>query len=83
MDESGAIDILISELEHSIEQLKTSPVPDGKCEPHKNATIVLLKCQRANLIQARDATNEARKAGGIIAAIVATIAAALQYFASK
>ena len=84
MDCTEAMDVLISEIDNSLERLKSAPSDEKTlCEPHRQATIVLLKCQRASLTRSRDASTEARKAGGIVAAIVAAAAAALQYFMSK
>jgi hypothetical protein len=84
MDPAEAMDVLISEIDNSLDRLKAAPSEERTlCEPHRQATIVLLKCQRASLMRARDANTEARKAGGIVAAIVAAVAAALQYLLNK
>ena len=80
MDESDAIGYLIGEIDKSLAELEgKTPTDSPQCEAHRRATIVLLKCQRANLNAARTAAADTRKTAGIVATAVAILAAAIQY----
>jgi hypothetical protein len=84
MEENETYDLLIGDIDGHIQRLRTAaPGETQACRDHREGTVLLLRCQRISMVERKSSAHEARKAGGLVAAVVAAAAAFVQWLMTQ
>jgi hypothetical protein len=84
MEEQDTFDMLICDIDGHIHKLQAAaPGETQACRDHREGTVLLLRCQRIAMVAQKNSASEARKAGGLVAAVVAAAAAFVQWLLTQ